>query len=116
MSNLGSFVANLRRQKNWSQRKLALKTGVSNTEIARIERDDRVNVTLDVILKLAAAFNVSVVDMFIDTGLVDDALIGDYIKLAADESSLIAAYRRLDERGKNAVVDTARRELRYVTA
>ena len=116
MSNFGDWVNAMRCQRQWSQRQLALKAGISNTEIARIEQSERRSPSVDTVVKIANAFKISVVDLLADAKFITVEHLAGYVKLTADESSLIAAYRRLDERGKNAVVDTARRELRYVTA
>ena len=113
MSNFGNWVNTVRRQKRWSQRQLALKAHISNTEIARIERAERRSPSVDVVVKIAAAFGVSVVDVLIEAGFVSVDCLEGYAKLTEKELSIVADYRRLDERGKEAVVETVRRELRY---
>jgi len=53
----GRTIKELRKQKGWSQEKLALKAGLDRTYIPSIEKGER-NVSLEVIEKLALVFKV----------------------------------------------------------
>lgn len=56
MSKIGDTLKRIRKENEWSQRQLAMKSGVSNTEISRIEDGLRKQPSLTVVRKLATAF------------------------------------------------------------
>jgi len=56
VSEVGETLKRLREENDWSQRLLSMKSGVSNTEISRIEDGARKEPSLTVIRKLAVAF------------------------------------------------------------
>lgn len=56
MPDVGEVLKTMRNENGWSQRQLAMKSGVSNTEISRIEEGSRKQPSLTVIKKIAAAF------------------------------------------------------------
>lgn len=66
MLNIGERIMQLRKQHNLSQQELADKVGASRTIIGNYERDTNTP-SIDVLLKLAKAFNVSV-DFLIGEG------------------------------------------------
>ncbi len=66
MLNIGERITQLRKQHNLSQQELADKVGASRTIIGNYERDINTP-SIDVLLKLAKAFNVSV-DFIIGEG------------------------------------------------
>lgn len=65
--SLGNKIKQLRQEKGWSQDELAFHAGIDGRQISRYE-NDRVTPSVDVVVKLARAFNVSV-----DHLLIDDA-------------------------------------------
>lgn len=69
MSTFGQTIKDFRLKKEWSQRKLALTSGISNTEINRIEKGERENPSLTVIQKLSAAFGITVDDLLAAAGI-----------------------------------------------
>jgi len=66
MLNIGERITQLRKQQNLSQDELAKKTGVSRTIIGNYERNANTP-SIEVLLKLAKVFNVSV-DFLIGEG------------------------------------------------
>lgn len=66
MLNIGERIMQLRKQQNLSQDELAKKTGVSRTIIGNYERNANTP-SIEVLLKLAKVFNVSV-DFLIGEG------------------------------------------------
>jgi transcriptional regulator with XRE-family HTH domain len=66
MLNIGERIIQLRKQQNLSQEELAKKTGVSRTIIGNYERNENTP-SIEVIIKLAKVFNVSV-DFLIGEG------------------------------------------------
>ena len=60
MNNFATTIKELRIKRDWSQRQLALSSGVSNTEINRLEKGERSKPSLTIISKLAIAFGISV--------------------------------------------------------
>lgn len=53
-------LAKLRKQKGWSQEKLAVESGISYNTIIKIERGGIKNPKIDTVIKLAKALNVSI--------------------------------------------------------
>jgi len=53
-------LAKLRKQKGWSQEKLAVESGVSYNTIIKLERGRIKNPKIDTVIKLAKALNVSI--------------------------------------------------------
>ena len=60
----GKTVKRLREQRNWSQEKLAERSGLHRTYISGIERGAR-NPTILIVAKLAQALNVRPSDLFL---------------------------------------------------
>lgn len=63
--SLGNKVKQLRQEKGWSQDELAFHAGIDGRQISRYE-NDKVTPSVDVVIKLARAFNVSVDHLLID--------------------------------------------------
>ena len=59
----GKRLAEIRRQKGWSQEKLALESGIARSYLGGVERGQR-NIALVNICKLAETLQVSVGDLF----------------------------------------------------
>lgn len=53
-------LAKLRKQKGWSQEKLAVESGVSYNTIIKLERGRIKNPKIETVVKLAKALNVSI--------------------------------------------------------
>lgn len=62
-NKFGKQVRNLRRERRWSQEDLADNSGVHRTYIGAIERGEQ-NVSIDNIIKLAKALDVSLEQLF----------------------------------------------------
>ncbi len=71
MSNFADILKEFRLKNDWSQRKLAQKSGVSNTEISRIEKGERTKPSLDVIKKLSQAFGITVDELLSLAGITE---------------------------------------------
>lgn len=82
MSNIAEVIKNLRDSKEWSQRKLSLASGVSNTEISRIENGKRPNPSLKTLDKLAKSFNISLEELLSLSGLAN---INNEVSTTAEE-------------------------------
>lgn len=65
--SLGKKIKQLRQEKRWSQDELAYHAGIDGRQISRYE-NDKVTPSVEVVIKLAKAFDVSV-----DHLLIDDA-------------------------------------------
>lgn len=74
---LGSFIARLRKEKGYSQRKLALVSGVSNTTINRIENGSTPNPDLTTLKALAAALGVEETDLLNACGYLNNEELSD---------------------------------------
>jgi len=56
-------LAKIRKQKGWSQEKLAHEAGISYNTLIKIERNGIKNPKIETVIKLAKALNVSIEDM-----------------------------------------------------
>lgn len=63
MSTLGEFIKERRLAKEWSKRALAEKSGISHSEVHRIENGERTNPSVPVLNALAEALGVPKDDM-----------------------------------------------------
>ena len=71
--SLGEFIKEKRNLKNWSQRDLAAKSGVSNAEISRIESGKRKEPSSSVLKDIAVALDVPVEDLLQQAGVISDS-------------------------------------------
>lgn len=69
---IGTYISNLRTEKKWSQRELAEKSGLSNTEISRIETGKRKNPTPFTLHALADALQVEYRDIMKLAGYIEE--------------------------------------------
>ena len=53
-------LAKIRKQKNWSQEKLAREAGISYNTLIKIERDGIKNPKIETVIKLAKALSISI--------------------------------------------------------
>ena len=74
--NTGIIITNLRKGKNWSQRKLATESGVSREIIGKYERGEAVP-SIEAAKKIADAFGVSL-----------DYLVGEGLNARFDKKTL----------------------------
>lgn len=58
MSDLGDYIQERRLAKEWSKRKLAIKSNISHSEVHRIENGERTNPSVPVLNSLAEALGV----------------------------------------------------------
>ncbi len=71
-TDIGTYLADLRAEKKWSQRELAEKSGISNTEISRIESGKRTNPTPSTLRALADALQVEYRDLMKLAGYIEE--------------------------------------------
>ncbi|KEI87589.1 immunity protein [Clostridium botulinum B2 267] len=71
--SFGEYITRLRTSKGYSQRKLALMTGISNTTISRIEKNITTNPDLNTLKLLAQYLNIDEIYMLEAAGYKDDA-------------------------------------------
>ena len=69
---IGSYIANLRAEKGWSQRELSDKSKISNTEISRIESGKRSNPTPATLRALAESLNIEYSDLMNVAGYLEE--------------------------------------------
>lgn len=69
----GEYIARLRKGKGYSQRKLALVTGISNTTISRIEKDTTTNPDLATLKLLSTHLDVDEIYMLQAAGYSDQS-------------------------------------------
>lgn len=63
LKEFGNNLRRLRRERGFSQEKLALQAGISKNQIGNIERGE-VNITLGTLDVLAKTFNISLKELF----------------------------------------------------
>ena len=81
---LSDFLKKSRLEKGLSQRELADKSGISNSEISRIEAGER-QLSSPVILKsLAFALNVPYTEFIIEAGYIEDSTVKPIIASHVD--------------------------------
>jgi len=56
-------LVKIRKQKGWSQEKLAVESGISYNTIIKIERGGITNPKIETVIKLATALNISIDDL-----------------------------------------------------
>ena len=92
---IGSKVQIARKMRNYSQEKLGDKSGVSQQHISRIE-NDKVCPTIDTLLKLAKALNVSINTLTHSQMLVEEKCISDIVRklelLSIDSKMKVIGY------------------------
>ncbi|APQ75912.1 helix-turn-helix domain-containing protein [Clostridium botulinum] len=71
--SFGEYITRLRQLKGYSQRKLALITGISNTTISRIEKNITTNPDLNTLKLLAQHLNIDEIYMLEAAGYKDDS-------------------------------------------
>lgn len=128
---LGEFIVQYRRLHDLSQRQFALQCGLSNGYISMLERginpatQNPVTPTLPQLKKLANGMGLTMMELFeevedipIDihtvteiarSGLIQSMQPG--IRLTVEEKALVQKYRRLDARGRSAVMNVLDHEL-----
>jgi len=63
-------IRRLRLARGWKQEELARRTGVQQTYISKIENGQKDNPTQETLVKLAAAFGITVPDLLKEAGIV----------------------------------------------
>lgn len=94
--NISETVKRLRKDKGWTQARLAMEAHVSQQAISFIERG-RNEPSAEMIRTLAETFGVSVSEIMGEAGNRSDSQI-------RDEESLIAAFRCLNQAGRVQVI------------
>ena len=87
----GELIAAIRKKLGYSQEELEWRSGVSRTQISRIERDIT-NPTIETIQKLEKALDVPLMDLFHDADSVDREHL---LRKAKPESVLTKLERKL---------------------
>ena len=76
-TNIGEFIKQLREKRGFTQRQLAYRSGVSNTEINRIESGERKNPSPDALKKLAGPLGAALAELYSNAGYLNEER-GDY--------------------------------------
>ena len=71
-SNFGQFLKSLRNRRHMSLRDVEKECGVSNAYIAQLEKGDRPPPRPDILKKLARAYNVTVRELLLEAGYMDE--------------------------------------------
>ena len=59
LSQIGSSIRALRKEKGWTQEKLAEMSGINDKEVSHIEQGRR-NITIDTLVKISKALEVNI--------------------------------------------------------
>ncbi|MDJ0304749.1 helix-turn-helix domain-containing protein [Dehalobacter sp.] len=95
-TNIGSYIAQLRAEKKISQRELSDRSGISNTEISRIEAGKRNNPTPATLRALSEALNIEYSDLMKVAGYIEEIHETDkfYELVFKDENGEIVDIKR----------------------
>jgi transcriptional regulator with XRE-family HTH domain len=87
-SNFGHFLKSLRDRQRMSLRDVERESGVSNAYIAQLEKGDRPAPSPDILKKLARAYNVTVRELLMRAGYLDEPEV-----TATEEERIDAAFQ-----------------------
>ena len=87
-SNFGYFLKSLRDKQRMSLRDVEKESGVSNAYIAQLEKGDRPAPSPDILKKLARAYNVTVRELLMRAGYLDEPEV-----TATEEERIDAAFQ-----------------------
>ena len=87
-SNFGYFLKSLRDRQRMSLRDVEKESGVSNAYIAQLEKGDRPAPSPDILKKLARAYNVTVRELLLRAGYLDEPEV-----TATEEERIDAAFQ-----------------------
>ncbi|MGI2336848.1 MAG: helix-turn-helix domain-containing protein [Dehalogenimonas sp.] len=87
-SNFGQFLKSLRNRRHMSLRDVEKECGVSNAYIAQLEKGDRPPPRPDILKKLARAYNVTVRELLLEAGYMDEPEVN-----ATAEDRIDAAFQ-----------------------
>lgn len=87
MNELGNLIKGLREKKGFSQRQLALYSGISNTEISKLESGERQKPNPEILKNLAQHLDTTYEELMIKAGYIDNGNINhiEIIKNDTDE-------------------------------
>ena len=85
---LGQYITRLRKEKGYSQRKLALLSGISNTTINRIESGETPNPDAPTLKALAEVLGLEETTLLIAAGYIKDSSSTKIFSKAKDEENL----------------------------
>ena len=117
-SNFGHFLKSLRDRQRMSLRDVEKESGVSNAYIAQLEKGDRPAPSPDILKKLARAYNVTVRELLLRAGYLDEPEVtateeerieAAFLYVLADPDYKLGTRLRgedLDTKGKRGVVIT----------
>jgi len=100
VSNIGKFIKGLREKKGFSQRQLAYLSGVSNTEISRIENGERKKPDIEILQKIARPLGVNYKTLYVVAGYVknEDNIDGKIKSAISDDPELLEFWNEMTER------------------
>ena len=70
--NIGKYIADLRTEKGMSQRELAERSGLSNTEISRLESGKRLNPSPGTLKSISGALGVEYSELMRVAGYIEE--------------------------------------------
>lgn len=120
---VGELIKKLRDQKGFSQRQLALYSGVSNTEISKIESGERKNPNPEILKKIASALNIDYTVFFKAAGYLEPDIPSNSNKDAAtkiaaalqDSPELLDFWKEISQREDLQLLFKQARELKPQT-
>ena len=101
-------VAELRKEFGWDQMELGSRIGVKHSTVSKYE-SEKLSLNAEILRKLAKVLDASADYILCISNHRKSA---DAFRLSPEEDDLVKTYRKLDERGQNAVKETAAREAR----
>lgn len=101
-------VGQLREEHGWDQAELGRRIGVKHATVSKYE-NEKLSLNAEILRKLAKVLDASA-DYILC--ISNQRRSEDAFQLSPEEHALVQTYRKLDERGRIAVKETATREAR----
>lgn len=107
MNSLGQRIKFLREEKGMSQNDVAKSTGISRSNIGKIE-NDKISPNCDAVIELAKLFKVSTDFLLLGKESAQNVAIinSDTSSLSEEEKDLVLAFRHFDELDKELIKNT----------
>ncbi len=100
--DIGSLIKDAREKRGLSQRQLSLLSGISNSEISRIEAGERKNPSPDVLKVLAKPLGLAYEDLMTAAGYLSTAATNDPAQRISqaieDDTELIEFWKQVQKR------------------
>lgn len=94
MNELGTYLKHLRNKNNYSMKFVNQQTGVTDSQLSRIERGSTTEVSPSALKKLSSFYGISIIELFKIAGFINDddlkqySRVFSYVELLSEEQKL----------------------------